>query len=405
MSIRQYLLLLALLLPVLLGYTLWQGWRAGCAGYLRGRLGGGTCGTGKVIWLHAASVGEVNAALPLLERLLTLGPLLVTTTTPSGAARARQLLGERVQHALLPLDYPFAVRRFLKCWQPRCALIMETELWPNLYRHCAQQAIPLLIINGRLSRRTLGAGAWLRALYRDTLQHTRIVLARSETDAKGFRELGAPHCEVIGNIKFAAAPSAAQLQPLSLPRPFVLAASTRDGEEALLLQAWQTLRDQDLALPLLVIAPRHPQRRETILRALSGETVALRSRGEPITPQTTIYLADTFGELANLMLTAELVFVGGSLVNKGGQNLLEPAALGKAILFGPHMENFRDEAETLLNAGAAIQVETPSALAEALAALLREPERSRQLGKNAQQEIEQRRDMADRYLVAIRRNV
>lgn len=405
-SIRQYRLLLYLLAPVVAAYTLWQGWRHGCRAYLRSRLAYGPVSRTGGIWLHAASVGEVNAALPLI-RLLLLdgGALLITTTTPSGAERVRQMLGDTVQQAFLPLDYPAAINRFLQRHRPDCALIMETELWPNLFRGCAEKGIPLWIINGRLSRRTLDSHTRLHSLYRETLHYCRMVLARSEADAAGFRRLGAAHCEVVGNIKFSAAPLPGQIQPIPLPRPYVLAASTRDKEEALLLQAWRQLRDTVDSLPLLVIAPRHPQRRERILRDLGGESIAVRSRGDHITGQTSIYLADTFGELGGLMVNAELVFVGGSLVDKGGQNLLEPAALGKAILFGPHMDNFRDEADTLLAADAAIQVDSAAALAEAIAMLLHEPDRARCLGEKAQQEIEQRRDMAERYLAAIERYV
>ncbi len=406
MLIWQYRLLLWLLAPLLLLHSWRHARREQEPGYVRARLGHGPGGVQGALWLHAASVGEVNAALPLLRALASHRPnqaLLLTTTTASGARIARENLPAGVEHRFLPLDFPAAITRFLARHQPTSALIMETELWPNLYRACARRGIPLLIINARLSARTLNRGPWLRALYRKTLAHTTAVLARSENDAAGFRALGARHVEVIGNIKFAAAPEAKALAPIPLGRPYVLAASTRAGEEALILAAWQTLRGQLAQPPLLVIAPRHPQRREAILQALHGEEVALRSRMEQPGQHTTVYLADTFGELPALMNGAECVFVGGSLVAKGGQNLLEPAALGKAVLFGPHMDNFRAEADTLLEAGGAIQVDDPNALAEALKTLLDAPQRAQQLGQRARQAVDARRDMAERYIQAIRR--
>jgi 3-deoxy-D-manno-octulosonic-acid transferase len=395
-------------MPLILWMTWRHGRREGEPGYLQARLGYGASTPGGAIWLHAASVGEVNAAMPLLAALASSypnRPLLLSTATASGARIARNKLPAEAQHVFLPLDFPFAVRRFLDRHRPSCALIMETELWPNLYQACAASQIPLLIINGRLSKRTLGSGRWLRRLYRHTLAHSTMVLARSEADAQGFRELGAARCEVIGNIKFDAAPRAETISPLDLGRPYVLAASTREGEEILLLKAWRRLRDEGMELPLLVIAPRHPQRREAILRDLAAENLALRSRQEEITADTTIYLADTFGELSMLMAGAEWVFVGGSLVNKGGQNLLEPAALGKAVLFGPHMDNFRDETRILLEAGGAQQVADVDELVEAMDGLLHNPKRAEQMGIKARQQIELRSDMAERYLLAVDRYI
>ena len=402
---RQYRLLMWLMAPLVLAHSWRHGRREGEGGYLRRRLGHGKLGQSEAIWLHAASMGEVNAALPLLEAMSRAWPdrpLLLTTTTASGARIARQKLPAGIQHDFLPLDYSGAVARFLDRHRPRCALILETELWPLLYRACAARQIPLLIVNGRLSSRTLRAGGWLRRLYRTTLAHTHVVLARSETDASAFSALGAERVEVIGNIKFAAAPRTEAITPLALGRPYVLAASTREGEEALLLGAWQQLRTAGVALPLLVIAPRHPQRRELILRDLAGEVITVRSRGEAVQADTGVYLADTFGELPALMAGAEWVFMGGSLVDKGGQNLLEPAALGKAVVFGPHMENFRDEARILLEADAAIQLSNPEELTSTLAGLIKDPQRCAAIGQRAQQAVDARREMAERYLAAIK---
>ncbi|HEY0719649.1 MAG TPA: glycosyltransferase N-terminal domain-containing protein [Gammaproteobacteria bacterium] len=398
-----HMLLWLLWLPLFL-YTAWQAFRAREPRYLRHRLGLYERGDNRrPLWLHAASVGEVNAVLPLIESLRkhhpTL-PLLVTTTTLSGAATVRNKLPAGIRHAWLPLDYPAAVRRFLDAHIPRCAVIMETELWPHLYARCRSRAIPLLLVNGRLSSRTLRAPQWLRRLYGYTLRQVTTILARAESDRMGFIALGADaaRCSVVGNIKFAAAPRADKLSAIDLGRRYILAASTRDGEERLILDAWEK---SGIDHCLLVIAPRHPQRLSAILKEVGERPVAIRSRSEAVTAKTSIYIADTFGELPALMLGAELVFMGGSLVPKGGQNLLEPAALGKAIVFGPHQENFSNEAAILLDEEGAVQVSDSNTLAVALRSLLDDGARRERLGMNARAAVEARRDMAERYYQAL----
>jgi 3-deoxy-D-manno-octulosonic-acid transferase len=400
----RYNLLLRLLALPLAGYTLWQALRERDPRYLRERLGFYRQHSAeRPVWLHAASVGEVNAALPLLESLARHNPgvpLLLTTTTPSGARAAATRLPGGVRHVYFPIDWHGAVSRFLARHRPRCALVMETELWPNLYSVCSAEGIPLLIVNGRLSARTRRASPWLRRLYGLCLHQVSAVLARSEHDRISFISLGTPaeRCEMIGNIKFAAAP-AGHVQPIDLEQPYLLAASTREGEEKLLVEAWK----QSGASPLLVIVPRHPRRLAQILADLRGEAISVRSRGEAITDATAIYIADTFGELPGFIAGAELVFMGGSLVPKGGQNLLEPAALGKAPLFGPHMENFLCEAEVLLAQGGALQVGDAEQLAAEFRRLLERPALRREMGEKARAVVEERRDMAERYREAIGR--
>lgn len=204
--------------------------------------------------------------------------------------------------------------------------------------------------------------------------------------------------EVIGNIKFAAAPRGDGIEAIDLKRPYILAASTRDDEEKLIVRAWRAIDDHS---HLLVIAPRHPKRLPQILNDLADEKVSVRSRGEPVTDTTTVYLADTFGELPGLIAGADLVFMGGSLVPKGGQNLLEAAALGKAPLFGPHMDNFLVEADVLQSEGGAIQVKDTAQLSAAIKRLLPDKRLREEMGQKAQAVIESRRDMAERYRKAI----
>ncbi|WP_127475613.1 3-deoxy-D-manno-octulosonic acid transferase [Sulfurivermis fontis] len=405
-ALTRYRLLFNLLTPLLLGYTLWQALRERSWRYLRERCGHyrGNPMEASPLWLHAASVGELNAALPLIDALRNRHPeqaLLITTTTLSSARLAMRLLPAGVSHAFLPLDWSGAVGRFLDHYRPRCALIMETELWPNLFAACAARRLPLIIVNGRLSLRTRNAPRWLCRLYRSALGSVTAILARSEADKAGFIALGAPaeRVRVIGNIKFSAETQKTATN-IPLPRPYVLAASTRDGEETLVWRAWRQAAPEN---HLLVIVPRHPQRLPEILRdlALPPGQIAVRSRAQTILPATRVYIADTFGELTGFMAGAELVFMGGSLVPRGGQNVLEAARLGKALVFGPHMENFADEARLLLEHDGAVQVQDADALGQVFSALLAQPERRAALGAAAQQLVERRRDMAQRYAVAL----
>ncbi len=402
----RYRLLLRLLTLPLVAYTAWQGQRLHARGYFRQRMGifaqGGKAAD---IWLHAASVGEANALLPLIHLLKQQWPekhILISTATPTGAQVVRQQPGEDVSHAYLPIDWPGAVTRFLEHFRPSCAIIMETELWPSLYAACHQRQIPLIIINGRLSTKTLNAPGWLRELYADCLEKTTAILARSETDKDGFIKLGASEdkLQVIGNIKFANRAIKQEVDSIKLNRPYVLAASTRDSEEQKIVKAWQA---SDRGNRLLVIAPRHPKRLKEIQQQLAPvcKNIAIRSRGDKITENTDVYLADTFGELPTLMTGAEFIFMGGSLVSKGGHNILEPAQLGKAIIFGPSMENFADEAALLLSHDGAVQVDSVESLAQCFNQLLKETDRCHQLGTNAAQLCQQQSDMAERYLQAL----
>ncbi|MBI3774123.1 MAG: 3-deoxy-D-manno-octulosonic acid transferase [Gammaproteobacteria bacterium] len=403
--LKYNVLLWVLSLPLSI-FTLGQALRRGGRRYAMQRLGWGYPQfTQRPIWLHAASVGEVIAALPLLERLRIRFPsasMLVTTATPTGATIAATRLPSGINHAYLPIDWHGAVRRFIRTTQPRCALIMETELWPNLYARCNTSGIPLVLVNGRLSARTLRAGGWVRGVYHATLAQVTAVLARSETDRAAFVELGAAaYCvSVAGNIKFSADAGRHDLAPIQLDRPYLLAASTHHDEELQLARLWQDLALNDF---MLVIAPRHPHRAKAILGQLATLrlNVAVRSRGDTVTAQTAVYLADTLGELPAFIRGSALVFMGGSLVPAGGHNILEPARAGKAVVFGPHMRNFTDEARTLLSANAAVQVRDVAELGAHLTRLLNNPQQCCELGQRAQTLLDNYADVADRYLEAV----
>ncbi|MGH8500902.1 MAG: 3-deoxy-D-manno-octulosonic acid transferase [Gammaproteobacteria bacterium] len=374
--------------PLLIGYTLWRAARDGGTDYLWQRLGGNTPAVAAPVWMHCASVGEVNAALPVLKALRARhpqAPLLVTTNTPTGRAVALKEMGADITHAYLPLDFNFSMARFLSRLRPRCLVVMETELWPNLYQLCATLDIPLILINARLSQRTLKAPSALRRAYRHALGQVRAILARSDWDAGKFQELGAPAGRVttVGNIKFAAPgqTDALRLDDL-VGRPYWLAASTHHQEELHLARIWRRLP----ATPeLLVIAPRHPERRHAILKQLAplGFEIAVRSRGDAVTSTTRIYLADTLGEMPALMTHAAFVFIGGSLIPHGGHNILEPARLAKAVLVGRHMDNFAEETQSLLSAEALLMAQDDRELGFALERLLVDAELRAALGERA----------------------
>lgn len=404
-GLGQYRLLLRLLAPAILGLNAWQALHARQLRLFRQRLGIGLPQRNdQPLWLHAASVGEILAAQPLIAGLHVRFPqlsLVVTTTTATGAEIAAQRLPTEVQHIFLPVDWPGAVDRFLRAIQPRGALIMETELWPNLFAAIAHHDLPLVIVNGRLSQRTRDTADWVRRLYALSLQNVSAVLARSQHDTDAYIRLGAPtdRVQTLGNIKFAAATNT-YVQAIDPGRRFVLAASTHADEEQQIVHAWQQI---DRRGRLLVIAPRHPRRREAILQQLAqtGFTVAVRSRGDTVGTNTDIYLADTLGELEGFMASADIVFVGGSLIPHGGHNILEPARLGRPVLFGPHMANFADEAQWLLKEGGAKQVANAHALGATWADWLAQPEVAASIGARAQEAMSAQTTVLDDYLQAV----
>ena len=329
------------------------------------------------IWLHCVSVGETRAAEPLIAALRAAYPeypILLTHTTPTGRELSEQLFGDRVARCYLPYDLPFAVRRFLRHYRPLAGLLMETELWPNLIGACRAHGVPALLVNARLSERSARRYARLAALTASTLRQLTAIGAQASADADRLRALGAVQVEVTGNLKFDRAPTTADMQhgealrALFPSRSVFLAASTRDGEEALVLQAVRGAPD----ILLTVIVPRHPQRFDDVARLLEREGVAYqrRSTGEAVAASTRVLLGDSMGELFAYYAACDVAFIGGSLLPLGGQNLLEACAVGKPVLIGPHTFNFQQASAVAIEVGAALRVHEVEDLRRALMQLL-----------------------------------
>lgn len=402
-----YSLLLMLFSPVLVIYTVVQKQRRqGDRRFVLQRLGffhrcRATHNT-RAIWFHAASVGETNSILPLVRTLRQDFPslrLVITTNTPEAARIVKNNLRNEVEHYFFTTDFPFAAARLVELIQPVALFVVETEIWPNLYHYCFRKDIPVVIVNARLSTKTINANCFIKKLYRETLPRVQALLCRSQADVDNYIALGADSTRVklFGNLKFAAArqASSAPLPELNA-RPYWLAVSTHPGEETILASVYQR-SSSDL---LLVIAPRHPQRSSEIVKELrqKGLEVSVRSNGDSIVDGTDIYLADTVGEINALLAgDAKVVFVGGSLVAIGGHNVLEPAIYGRATLIGPHIQNFLDEVQFLKEFDAIVQVENEDGLLRSLEELLTSPPRQQALGDNALRAIRSSQNILGKY--------
>lgn len=356
------------------------------------------------IWIHAVSVGEVNAAVPLIEALMERHsdhPFVVTTITPTGSDRVLQLFGERVFHVYLPYDLPASVRRFLDRVRPRMAVILETEIWPNLYFECDAREIPLVIVNGRLSERSLRGYRPVWWLARDALRRAYWVAAQSHADARRFEMLGADpgRVTVAGNLKFDMGVPAhwlteglAQRKAWGISRPVWIAASTHEGEEMPVLRAHlQVLRRFPDAL--LLIAPRHPERFRAVEQSARhlGFDVDSRTSDKAPDAEAQIFLVDTMGELMSFFATVDLAFVGGSLVPIGGHNVLEPASLAKPVLVGPLTFNFAEITRTLVKNGGAVRVRNAKELSGKVIELLDDSNRRLRMGISAREVFERER--------------
>jgi 3-deoxy-D-manno-octulosonic-acid transferase len=354
------------------------------------------------LWLHAVSVGEVIAAVPLvyaLRRHFPHLPMLISTVTETGQATAREKMAAEA-HLYFPLDYPWVVRQAIAHLQPRLFLMVETEIWPNFLRELARQEIPAILVNGRISPRSFRGYRRLRPFMRQVLPSISTFSMQTKLDAQRIIAIGAePSCvHVTGNIKYdlpltPLSPAAEHLLRDDLgigDAPVFMAGSTHHGEEDIVIAAYLRARVQVPTLRLL-LAPRHLDRLDEIETLLQKHqlTVHRRSQGRMHAHDTpmSVLLLDTIGELAQLYGVGTVVFVGGSFVPIGGHNVLEPAAHRKAIMFGPHMHNFHEIATALLEAGGALQVQNPQDLGEQAIALLQQPERRQALGEAAYQTL------------------
>jgi 3-deoxy-D-manno-octulosonic-acid transferase len=336
-----------------------------------------------LLWVHAVSVGETRAALPLIQRLKADYPkatVLLTHMTATGRETGRSLFGDDVVQAWLPYDLPFAVRGFLRHFRPAAGFLLETELWPNLVAHARAAGTPMFLVNARMSRRSARGYAHIPSLTRPLFARLAGVAAQSPDDAARLLALGASAPVVTGNLKFdIAVPAPARVLGHELrarfgaTRPVWIAASTRDGEEALILDALaQAPLPREM---LLVIVPRHPQRFADVasLLAARGVPFARRSDNRPVPADVSIVLGDSMGELLAYYAAGDVAFIGGSLLPLGGQNLIEALAVGAPVLIGPHTFNFKEAAVGAVAAGAAQRVADAEALIAAVEALFRDP--------------------------------
>ncbi|ANG61233.1 3-deoxy-D-manno-octulosonic acid transferase [Marinobacterium aestuarii] len=409
-----YTALLYLALPIILLRLWWRGRRAPAyRSRWCERLGFVTPCDSRPLWIHAVSVGETVAIAPLVELLLARRPdlpLLLTTTTPTGSERVRALFGDRVQHAYCPWDLPDALARFLRRTRPRGCLIVETELWPNLVHGCHAAAVPVLLANARLSARSAKGYKRFAALTRPMLQCLSQVVAQHRDDGARFVELGlsAAQLTVSGSIKFDIETqphwleAGARLRQQWGERPLLVAGSTHEGEDAALLRVLEQLRTEFPAL-LLVLVPRHPERFEPVYQlcleagwSVARHSVAGHGESAPQVGAVDVYLGDTMGELMGLYAAADITFVGGSLVPRGGHNPLEPAALGKPVLMGQQVFNFQAICDALESAGGLTRVVDEAALTQALRELLADPLQRQQQGAAAQAFVAQNRGALER---------
>jgi 3-deoxy-D-manno-octulosonic-acid transferase len=358
----------------------------------------------RCIWVHAVSVGEVQAAVPLIRAISKRFPdhnMLVTTVTPTGAARVRAVFGDTVTHCYIPFEMPIAVDRFFESLNPELALIMETEIWPNLYQGCGVRDIPLILVSARISPRSVDSYRRFLPLFRNTLSHGIIIAAQSEADADRFRSLGASPVRtwVTGNIKFdiELPPGLAQQgkefrQRTFGDRPVWIAASTHDQEEQQVLSAHRRLLERYPDL-LLVLVPRHPERFAAVGDMIDKEQLekVRRTEQRSCDASTRVFLGDTMGEVPLFYAASDVAFVGGSLVQIGGHNMLEPAALGLPVISGPHVYNAQDIADMFIELGACHIVHDSSELAVAVDQLLSSPADARERGNKAQEIVQRNR--------------
>jgi 3-deoxy-D-manno-octulosonic-acid transferase len=415
-----YTLTMYLLTPVIVYRLAWRGlryreyfarWRERFGFFVAPKLDDS-------VWVHAVSVGEVNAAVPLIEALMRRfagRPFVITTVTPTGSARVQRLFGDRVFHVYLPYDLPASVRRFLDRTRPGLAVVMETEIWPNLFLTCARRGIPIVVANARLSERSLRGYGPVRPLARAAIRSVSHVAAQSQQDAERLLALGADpaHLSIAGNVKFdMPVPQGLDQAAVVLReywgnrRPVWVAASTHEGEELAVIQAHARVLHR-LPDALLLLAPRHPERFKPVVQLCRqyGFRTAVRSEDTVATNDTQCFVIDTLGELLTFYAACDVAFVAGSLDPIGGHNVLEPAALGKPVIVGPNTFNFAEVTESLLTEGAAGRVRDGTELGDAVLRLLAHEQRRLDMGRAALAVVQRERGAVDRVMTLVERVV
>jgi 3-deoxy-D-manno-octulosonic-acid transferase len=408
--------LLYIVIPVVILHLIWRGfWNRGYWKRWGERFGFfPEPSLRNPIWLHAVSVGEILAAAPLVRALLERYPersLVVTTTTPTGSERARALFGDKIFHVYVPYDLPGAVRRFLSHVRPEMGVVMETELWPNLFRACSRRCIPLIVANARLSDKSLRGFQRIRPLLRHMLSRIDLIAARGPKDAERFMALGAAadRTRVVGNLKFdTELPTVVQGQARELrqqwgeDRPVWIAGSTHEDEEAQVLECHAEIRRRHPGA-LLILVPRHPERFDRVARLCEtrGFDTVRRSSGRDCSTETSVLLGDTMGELLLFYAASDVAFVGGSLAPVGGHNMLEPVSLGVPVVVGPHLHNFEEVSEALFEAGGARRVGDRKELESAVCELLSDAGTRARMAENGSRLIESNRGASRRLLAVI----
>ena len=359
------------------------------------------------VWLHASSVGETKIALKLLKtfREKNLNDQIVITTTTKSSKAILDKSNENFKHYYLPFDFLLTIGRFIKAINPKICIIIETEIWPNMINICAKRKTPIIIVNARLSKKTLNANMLIKKIYVNTLSLINGIYCKSEREKENYLILGANQkkVSVLGNIKLCESSNDIGRDRL-IERKYVLAASTHPGEERQIITEWLKINDKRT---LLVIVPRHPERLGDILSdiPLSLVRVAIRSKKDKIRNNTQIYIADTIGELEDFMQHCEFVFMGGSLVDHGGQNFLEAASLGKSIIVGPYMYNFVDETEEFLKNNSMVMVKNSKSLKHVFERLLKSKQRRDLFGDNARSLLRKKIIVLDDYYSIIKKYI
>lgn len=377
---------------------------------LRERFGIVSKESSESIWFHAVSMGESNAAIAIIKRLLTKSPdlnIIVTTTTPTGARQIHNGLGDKVKHHYSPCDLPGTIKRFIHRARPKLLVIMETELWPNWLHHLKSSQIPVILANGRLSERSAQKYERVYSLSKEMMEAFVKVLAVNDHDAERFQRIGLTSDKAIvtGNIKFdidIPQFSDHEYYPEWKGRPVWIAASTHKGEDELVLKAHQLICEQ-VPEARLILVPRHPERFESVARLISesGLSIARRSKPDSWDGSAQVLLGDTMGELMKAFNISDITWIAGSFVEIGGHNPIEPAVLAKPVLTGPHIFNFNEIFGELIAAGGAQMVQNEFELADRIVKLMQTPDIAQDMGQKALQVIERNRGALDKTVSVI----